>query len=956
MEKLFLIDAYALIFRFHYAFINRPMRNSRGENTSAIFGFTKFIRELIEHEQPHHLGVAFDPKGGNFRHQLYPLYKANRDATPEDIINAVPYIKQILTAMRIPILEVPGYEADDVIGTISAKASATGLYDTYMVTPDKDYGQLIRDNVSIYKPRRGGEGIEIVRYDNIREQYCIETPEQIIDILALWGDVSDNIPGVPGIGEKGACKLIGRWGSVENIIANADQLTPKQRDAVINGREQLLLSKQLTTICLDVPIEFEPEKLVMENPDIEELRSIFIDHGFSMFLREMESTRYHTTYTGPELPKSTSEQPIQTRPYSEIKAVQASLFDEPIQQQPVLETIQPPVISQEDEILADSYHTVADTKHSYHTATSEQQIADLIAKLSTAHEFCFDTETTGLDPLNCDLVGLSFAITPFEAYWVPLQHSNRGQILCLFKPIFEDDKIAKIGQNIKFDMLVLKAQGVEVRGRLIDTMILHYLLNPESRHSMDYMARTLLGYSPISIESLIGKGAKQLTMDRVAAHLVAEYAAEDADVTIRLKEVLWPMVCHEGVDKLYNTIEEPLIRVLAEIEFTGVKLDVETLSQSSEALNEQLALLEQQIREVAGVDTLNVNSPKQLGEILFEKLKIVDKPKMTKTKQYKTDEEYLQSLSDRHPVIGKILEYRGIKKLLSTYIEALPGLINPHTGRIHTSFNQAVTSTGRLSSTNPNLQNIPIRDQAGREIRRAFTAPDGGWLIMSADYSQVELRVMAHLSGDQNLRAAFLAGEDVHTATAAKIFGVEAQDVTREQRRRAKTANFGIIYGISVFGLSQRLDIPRAEAKELIDGYFALYPDVKCYMEKTIEQAREDGYVETIFSRRRYLKDIRSANAVTRGLAERNAINAPIQGSAADIIKLAMISTAKALKEGCYRARLVLQVHDELVLEVPQEELEAVRQLVEHCMSDAATLAVPLLVEAGVGKNWLEAH
>ena len=957
MEKLFLVDAYALIFRFYYAFISRPMRNPQGENTSAIFGFTKFLNELIAREHPNHLGVAFDPPGGNFRHDLYPLYKANRDATPEDIKNSVPYIKEILHAMRIPILEIPKYEADDVIGTISHKASLAGGYDTYMVTPDKDYGQLIRPNVSIYKPRKSGEGIEIINYRNILDYYCISDPGHIVDILALWGDASDNIPGVPGIGEKGACKLVGQWGTVENIIAHADELPLRQKEAITEGKDQLLLSKKLAHICLDVPIKFEPDKLVMEQPDWTELRRIYLYHGFSMFLREMDSRQFHITKAPQEpflpMDKKEEEKEAVPKPYSQLTAVQGSLFDVPAGQAPRAAMNARDYASGNQ---GDSYETIRTVGHSYHTVETDGELDALIGKLSAADAFCFDTETTGLNPLASELVGLSFAVNEHEAYWVPALRGKLGKILAKLQPLFADKKIGKIGQNIKFDMLTLMKHGVRIDGPLYDTMIIHYLLDPESRHAMGFLSRKYLGYDPIPIEDLIGSGGKQLTMDRVAPHLVAEYAAEDADITLQLKNKLWPMLAEEGQQELYHNIEEPLIAVLADMEFTGVKIDPATLSESAGVMKAELDRLENEIREMAGVPDLNVNSPKQLGEVLFEKMKISDNPKKTKTRQYKTDEESLQALADKHPIVGRILEYRGIKKLLSTYIEALPQLINPGTERIHTSFNQAVTATGRLSSTNPNLQNIPVRDKSGRQIRKAFVPPGKDWVLMSADYSQVELRIMAHLSGDKNLKQAFLDGEDIHTATAAKIYGVASGEVTREQRRRAKTANFGIIYGISAFGLSQRLGIPRKEAKELIDGYFALYPGVKQYMDDTVAKAREQGYIETIFKRRRYLNDIRSANAVARGLAERNAINAPIQGSAADIMKIAMIAVHRELGKDKFRSRTILQVHDELVLEVPHDEVTAVRELVADKMSHAASLTVSLVVDTGTGDNWLDAH
>lgn len=950
MERLFLVDAYALIFKFHYAFIGRPMRNSQGLNTSAIYGFARFINDLIIRENPKYLGIAFDPPGGNFRHDLYPAYKANRDATPEDIIAAVPHIKEIIEAFRIPVLEIPGFEADDVIGTLSYKASCCDEYDVFMVTPDKDYGQLIKKDVSMYKPSKNGEGVEIIGLDKVCENYGIADPKQIIDILALWGDASDNIPGVPGIGEKGARKLVAEWGDVENIIANADKLTPKLKASILDNQEQLRLSKQLATIDLDVPIEFEPEKLRVEEPDYAALRSIYIEHNFSSLLRDIDSRIFHNTSVRDANARNFS-QPVspasRPKPYSQLTQ-QMSLFDTPIQTPPT------PVV---DEGLDNPYQTIDTVAHTYHTVQTVEELDRMICELSREPVFCFDTETTCVEPLRSELVGLSFAIRPHEAWWVPTPTPETRKItLERLRPLFENPALSKIAQNAKFDILVLMSCGVEVKGSVYDTMIIHYLLDPESRHGMDHLARTFLTYDPIPIERLIGKGAKQISMGDADPQLLAEYAAEDADVTLQLYHKLWPLLEEVHQTELYEEIERPIISVLARMEYSGIYVDPVELRDSATVLNAQAAKLEESIREMTGEPDLNVNSNKQLGEVLFEKMKLDAKPKKTKTGQYRTDEEYMQSLADTHPVVATILEYRGLKKLLSTYIEALPQLINPKTGRIHSCFNQAVTATGRLSSTNPNMQNIPIRTEVGREIRKAFAAPDENHVIISADYSQVELRIMAHLSQDPALIKAFLDGEDIHAATAASIYGVPISEVTFEQRRRAKTANFGIIYGISAFGLATRLKIPRSEAKELIDGYFHNYPGVREYIDRTVEKARENGYVETIFGRRRYLSDIRSGNAVTRALAERNAINAPIQGSAADIMKIAMVEVDRELTKTGSKARTILQVHDELVLEVPRDEEASVRELLIRCMSGAADLSVPLLVEAGAGKNWKEAH
>ena len=948
MKKLFLIDAYALIFRFYYAFIGRPMRNAEGMNTSAIFGFVKYINDIIRREQPDCLGVAFDPPGGNFRHDIYPEYKANRSETPEEIIASVPYIKRILEAMRIPILEVARFEADDVIGTLSREAAEQD-FRVYMVTPDKDYGQLIRPEVYIYKQRKGGsEGVEIIGCDQIHEHYGIDDPKRVIDILALWGDASDNIPGVPGIGEKSAIKLVCQYGPVEQLLENIDKLSGKQRENIATHRDQILLAKRLATIEQHVPIAFEPEKLVLEVPDKPQLIEIYKELGFRSFIRELQQDSTENSgiapgSTTPDLFSPHAETPSgkqQTAPdlFSSLEtgtqspAEQGTLFSTPM------------------------FDTVETLPHTYQTVDTQADLEALCRKLESVSEFCFDTETTGFDIFNDRLVGISIAIVPHEAWYIPCRPDNTKQIIDTLRPVFENESIAKIGQNIKFDLMVLRHAGLDVRGRLYDTMIIHYLLDPESRHGMDHLAATFLNYTPIPIEELIGKGARQITMDRVPIEKVSVYAAEDADVTLRLKLHLWPMLVKAGLDTLYLTIEEPLIRVLADIEMTGVKIDTEVLAASGRTLSARAIELENSIREMCGDPSLNINSARQLGEALFNRLKIDPNPKKTKTKQFRTDEEYLQMLTDRHPVVGAILEYRGIKKLLSTYIEALPQLVNPSTGRIHTSFNQAVTATGRLSSTNPNLQNIPVRDEQGREIRKAFVASDDDHLLLSADYSQVELRLMAHLSGDPNLLDAFAHDADIHTATAAKIYSIPPEEVTREQRRRAKTANFGIIYGISAFGLAQRLNIPRSEAKMIIDSYFATYPGVKQYMDHVIAQAHETGYVTTLFGRKRMLPNIRSGNAVVRGLAERNAINAPIQGSAADIMKLAMIAVHRELTERGLKSKMILQVHDELVIDLLKSEEAEVREIVVRCMEHAAHLRVKLIAECGVGKNWVEAH
>lgn len=950
MERLFLIDAYALIFRAYYAFISRPMRSPEGLNTSAIFGFTKFLTDLIKREDPQYLGVAFDPHGGNFRNTIYPDYKANRDATPEDIIASTPYIKRILELMHIPILEVKGYEADDVIGTLSHKAAKAG-FEVFMVTPDKDFGQLVTPTISIYKQRKGGEGIDIVNHEDIKAKYNIDDPMKVIDILALWGDASDNIPGVMGIGEKSASKLVSQIGTVEQILDNTDKLKGKQKENVEKSRDQIILSKKLATIALDVPIEFEPESLKLECPDKENLGSLYSELGFTMFLRELNSGRYDNL----NISKDCAEQPAPPVTAEPTKAkaskapdsLQGDLFammDAPEAQQ--AEAAQEP----------SSIATIQNTQHTYHIIESTEQLGELVSKIKQAKRFCFDTETTGLDIFNSTLIGIAFALEPFEAWYLPLSLSNKDTMLAELKDIFEDPTIEKVGQNIKFDINIMRSAGIMVKGLLLDTMIIHYLLDPESRHGMDYLSRTTLNYSPISIEELIGKGAKQITMDMVPVSKVAEYSAEDADITIRLYEKLWQQLVDQNLETLYRTIEEPLINVLCDMEYTGVKIDAASLKEYSVSLKTEQQALSQKIKELCGDSALNIDSPKQLGVAIFEKLKISDKPKKTKTGQYKTDEETLQALSSAHPIVEMILEYRGLGKLISTYVDALPLLVNTHTDRIHTSYNQAVTATGRLSSNNPNLQNIPIREQRGRNIRKAFIPSDEQHIILAVDYSQVELRLMAHLSGDKAMIDAFSHGEDIHASTAAKLFNVDIDEVGSDMRRKAKTANFGIIYGISAFGLSQRLNIPRGEAKEIIDGYFNSFAQVKEYMDRVIIQAKEKGYVETLFGRKRFLPDINSSNHTVRSLAERNAINAPIQGSAADVMKLAMIAVAKQLKEQGLKSKITMQVHDELVLDTLKSELEQVENLVKKCMEDAVSLKVKLIAESSTGENWLEAH
>lgn len=921
--KLFLIDAYALIYRSYYAFIKNPRINSKGVNTSAIFGFINTLEDILKREQPTHIAVAFDPKGPTFRHEAFEQYKAQREETPEVIRQSVPVIKEIIQAYRIPILEVPYYEADDVIGTVAKQAASEG-FEVYMMTPDKDYGQLVADHIYMYRPKFGGD-YEVLGVPEVLEKYQLTSTAQVIDLLGLMGDTADNIPGCPGVGEKTAQKLLAEFGSIENLLANTDKLKGAQKKKVEENVEQIRFSKFLATIKTDVPITFDAAQCKRVAPDEDRLVELYTELEFKTFINRLK---------GESAASPASKEPA--------AAVQFDLF------------AAEPAVESESSSLAD----IQTTPHSYYLAdTAEKQVA-LCEQLLREKSFAFDTETEGLDPLTAALVGMSFAIREQEAWYVPVP-ANREEatdIVLRLAPALQHPEIEKVGQNIKFDILALRKYGVRVKGPLFDTMIAHYLLNPELRHGMDYLAETYLKYKTVPIEDLIGpKGKKQASMRTVPIEQIKEYAAEDADVTLRLKHYFAPLLKQEDVETLFFEMEMPLIYVLAEMEATGVKLDTEALKQSSEVLSQQLIALEQSIYELAG-QTFNINSTKQVGEILFDKLKLDEKAKKTKTGGYSTSEEVLEKIRRKHPIVGKLLEYRGIKKLLSTYIDALPALIHPETGKIHTSFNQAVTATGRLSSTNPNLQNIPVRDELGREIRKAFIADDDDCIFFSADYSQIELRLMAHLSNDPHMVEAFCSGADIHAATAAKIYGIPVEEVTSDMRRKAKTANFGIIYGISVFGLAERLGIPRAESKELIDGYFQTYPRVKEYMEESIRVAKEKGYVETLFKRKRFLPDINSHNAVVRGYAERNAINAPIQGSAADIIKLAMIHIHQQFEAEHLKSRMILQVHDELNFNVRKEEFDRVKEIVLDCMEHVLQLRVPLIADCGEGKNWLEAH
>lgn len=954
-KRLFIVDAYALIYRYYYAFMGRPMRNRDGLNTSVVFGFTKFLRDLLKREKPDLIGVAFDPHGGSFRREIFPEYKANRPPTPEDIKISVPYVKRLLEAMCIPTLEVPGFEADDVVGTLAKQGAKRG-YSVYMVTPDKDYSQLVDDSCVVYYPK--GDEIKIIDRAAIEEKYGFDDPVLVRDILALWGDASDNIPGVPGIGEKGAAKLVREWGTVENILANTDKIGGKTGKNIAEWGDKLRLAKELTTIRLDAPIEFDEASLTMCCPNYTELRALYAELNFTSFLRDLENmVPAEPTPSAPQQAPQTQLQEV-ARQKAEAKRRaklegQGDLFAM-FDAAPIVET--PTVEAVEEEPTIEGFATVANTKHDYQIIKDGEELRKVVDYLAGFEEFCFDTETTGVDPITSNIVGMSFAAEPFKAWYLPFNVANSEAYVDILRPLFANEAISKIGQNIKFDMLVLRKLGIEIRGRKIDTMLLHYLLDAESRHGMDFLAERYLNYSPIAIETLIGSGAKKLTMDMVNVERVAEYAAEDADVTLRLKHLLYKEVEKESMLELYHTIEEPMIEVLAAMEWEGVTIDSDALAHYAVELRDKLQQLENEVRTMADEPTLNINSSRQLGEVLFAKLRIAAKPKMTKTKQFSTDEEYLQGFAHDFPIVSKILEYRGVKKLLSTYVEALPELVNPATGRIHTSYNQAVTATGRLSSTNPNLQNIPIRDALGKPIRAAFTASDNAHTLVAADYSQIELRLMAHLSGDEALIEAFKHGEDIHAATAARLYHKSVEEVTSDERRSAKTANFGIIYGISAFGLAQRLDIPNREAKTLIDNYFATYEGVKRYMDDVVAKATNDGYVETMFGRRRMLRDITSSNRTVRGLAERNAINAPIQGSAADIMKLAMVEIYRRFEAEGIRSKMIMQVHDEVVIDTLNEELASVKRIVKEAMESVATLRVELIAEVNSAANWLEAH
>jgi len=936
MKKLFLLDAFALIYRAYFAFSNNPRVNSKGLNTSAVFGFTNTLLDVIKKEQPTHIAVVFDTAEPTVRHTEYTEYKANREEMPEDLAASLPYIFDLLEGLNITTLKSDGFEADDIIGTLAKEASQKGFV-TYMMTPDKDYGQLVSDNIFIYKPGYKGGPPEKLGVAEVCARYGIERPEQVIDILGLMGDAVDNIPGIPGVGEKTATALIQQFGSVENLIQNTDQLKGKLKEKVEQHKEQALFSKKLATIIIDAPVPFVEDELVAREYNREKLEQV---------LNELEFRRLAQQLLGVTI-SDTSPEEDATGVSKKTKPGQMDIFGNTGAEAEEVEPIETPLMKHIDTV-----------SHQYYVAQTKSERNQLIELLNAQPVFAFDTETTGLDVLTAEIVGLSFSWKAHEGWYVPIpaDRNEAQNILDEFKSLLENDSSIKVGQNIKYDYNILMRYGIQVRGSMFDTMIAHYLIQPDMRHNMDVLSETYLHYKPVSIETLIGKkGKTQLSMRDVPLSAIAPYAAEDADITWQLKETFAPILQESGTEKLFRELEMPPMPVLAAMEQEGIRLDSEALHLYSADLEKEIIALDQEIQQMAGTP-FNVSSPKQVGDILFEVLKVAEKPKKTKTGQYATGEDILQKLAGKHPIINKILEYREVVKLKNTYVDALPLMVNPTTGRVHTSFNQVVAATGRLSSDNPNLQNIPIRTSKGREIRRAFIARDENHVLLSADYSQIELRIIASLSKEHNMIAAFKSGHDIHAATAARVYGVELEAVTSDMRRNAKMVNFGIIYGISAFGLAERLNIPRKEAQEIIGQYSMQYPAIKEYMDGQIAFAKEHGYVETILGRRRYLRDINSANAVVRGFAERNAINAPIQGSAADMIKLAMILIHRELKEGGFNTKMLLQVHDELVFDVPLTEVDRVKPLIEDGMRNALTMDVPIEVGIGTGKNWLEAH
>ena len=948
-KKLFLLDAYALIYRAYFAFSNNPRVNSQGLNTSAIFGFTNTLLEVLQKEKPTHLAVVFDLAGPTHRHIEFEAYKAHREEMPDDLKKSIPYIFNLLEAFNIPALSFEGFEADDVIGSLAMQAEKKG-FTTYMMTPDKDYGQLVDENTFIYKPARLGNGAEILGVKEICEKWQIKQVGQLIDILGLMGDTADNIPGIPGVGEKTAIQLIKDFDSVENLLANTDKLKGKLKEKVELNKDKAILSKSLATIVLDIPIELHDAELIRKEINRERLREVF---------RELEFRAIAQKVLGEDVSDGQPEQwqgnknesgssPSKETKVKKSNPAQVDLFSTE------------PTISLEEETIntVTEFNTAANTQHVYFLVDTVEKRKEILEKLMLAAEFCFDSETTSLNTFEAEIVGVSFSIKPYEAYYVPFpsEREEAQRIIREFLPIFDDPHKTLIGQNIKYDLQVLKNYQVEIKNKLFDTMIAHFLINPEMRHNMNILAETYLNYSPISIETLIGKkGKNQGNMRDADVEAIKEYAAEDADVTLQLKDIFDPKLKENKLEKLFHEVEVPLIQVLSDMEYEGVKIDTTVLTDYSIELEKEIVQIDAEIQSLAGTP-FNISSPKQVGEILFEYLKIIDKPKKTKTGQYSTGEDVLAKLTDKHPIVSKILEYREVMKLKNTYVDTLPLLVNPQTGRIHTSYNQVVAVTGRLSSDNPNLQNIPVRTERGRYIRKAFIARDSNHLLLSADYSQIELRIVASISQDPAMCEAFRLGKDIHTATAAKVYGIDESEVTKEMRYKAKSVNFGIIYGQGAFGLAENIGVSRTEAKQLIDNYFKEYASIKKYMDDTINFARDHGYVQTLLGRKRWLRDITSHNAVVRGFAERNAINAPIQGSAADMIKVAMINIQKALKQQGFKSKMILQVHDELIFDVEKSELEAIKPLIEDQMKNALTLDVPLEVGMGTGLNWLEAH
>lgn len=946
-KKLFLLDAYALIYRAYFAFINNPRINSQGLNTSAIFGFTNTLLEVLKKEKPTHLAVVFDLAGPTHRHVEFEAYKAHRDEMPDDLQKAIPYIYKLLEGFNIPALSFNGFEADDVIGSLAMQAEKKG-FTTYMMTPDKDYGQLVDENTFIYKPARLGNGAEILGVKEICEKWQIKNVAQLIDILGLMGDTADNIPGIPGVGEKTAIQLMKDYDSIENLYLNTDKLKGKLKEKVENNKDKALLSKRLATITLDIPIELHDEELIRKEVNKDALRELFTELEFRNLAQKVLGEDIQSPKGNTE-PVSNSSQEGKSNPVAKKgNAAQVDMFAEDSE-----------IITAEEEVsdAPKNFKTASDTTHQYFLSDTKEKRSELLKLLNASTEFCFDSETTSLDTFAAEIVGLSFSIKEHEAYYVPIpeNQTEAQNIINEFKSLFADEKKTLIGQNIKYDLQILKNYGIEIKNKLFDTMIAHFLIQPEGRHNMNVLSETYLNYSPISIETLIGKGKNQLSMRSVETELIKEYAAEDADVTLQLEKVFAPKLKTNKVEKLFHEVEVPLLNVLAEMEREGIRIDTKVLTDYSIQIGKEIVDIDAEIQKLAGT-AFNIASPKQVGEILFDYLKITDKAKKTKTGQYATGEDVLVKLVDKHPIVPKILEYREVVKLKNTYVDTLPLLVNPKTGRVHTSYNQVVAVTGRLSSDNPNLQNIPVRTERGRYIRKAFIPRDKDYVLLSADYSQIELRIVASISKDPNMCEAFRLGKDIHTATAAKVYGIDESEVTKEMRYKAKSVNFGIIYGQGAFGLAENIGVSRAEAKQLIDNYFKEYSCIKKYMDDTINFARENGYVQTLLGRKRWLRNITASNALERSFAERNAINAPIQGSAADMIKVAMIHIQNEFKKQNFKSKMLLQVHDELVFDVHKTELEIIKPIIENHMKGALLLDVPLEVGIGTGPNWLEAH